>query len=218
MKILIFIFSLSLAPLYVVAANLSFGGDSRSFHVGEIREVDVLLDAEGTSLNVVAGTILFSSEMLSVDRIETDGSPVDIWIERPTVSSSGAITWSGMIPGGWSGVRGAFFTGVRPGTLFKIFFKVVRSGEPSFSFDGLIAKANDGSGADVAISGRQSFISLIDGNSNTSPLLVDSHFIALQQSTREGNQKDGMLWYAAIIIAGCVIFLYAARKIIHFLF
>ncbi len=205
-------------PSHAMAATLSFSGSNAPLHIGEERELSVLLDAEGVSLNAISGAILFPSEMLVVDHIDLGSSPVDIWVEEPAVRSSGVISWSGIVPGGWSGVRGAFFTGLRPGRLFKIVFRVVGAGAPAFSFQDLIAKANDGNGTAVDLVGRQSFISLIDGYSGASSSESDSLAVGPSQSTGDETSRRGILWYAAL---GCIIsllFAYAVKKISNRIF
>lgn len=87
-------------PFSAFAAELYFGvgqADANGVH-----EVTLILKAT-TPLNALEGTINVSPNT-DVGEISDAGSPVQFWIERPHLSpAKDKITFSGIIPGGFSG-------------------------------------------------------------------------------------------------------------------
>ena len=66
-------------PAFASAASLSMQGP-QSLRTGESAEFDVMLDSGGASLNAVEGTLAYSADLLSLDKVSVAGSPVDFWM------------------------------------------------------------------------------------------------------------------------------------------
>jgi len=207
------------APAFAV--SLSFQVPQATIHIGDEKEIDVMIDSQGTPINALGGTVAFPSDLLSLEKVDIGDSPIDAWIEKPTLDSDGKLSWSGIIAGGWNGTRGAFYDGTHPGVLFKLFFKAKAAGTPALSFEDLVAKANDGKGTDVYISGNQAMFPLTDGNtlgypSFTEPLPPSSQNEAssTEYSTSEESQSQSIMvpvLIAALAAAGLILF-YAKKK------
>lgn len=97
----------------------------------------VEVDTMGESVNAIEGMVFVKNS--SVGDIRIGGSSVLIWIERPTFDSEvGAIRFSGITPGGFSGKRELFV--------------VEGGGLPSdISFGEVVALKNDGKGTEVSV-------------------------------------------------------------------
>jgi hypothetical protein len=92
-------------PHFAVAAELSLGIGEKA--ADGSRDIVLLLQA-GAPVNALEGTVNvpLNAELLDI----TDaGSPVQFWIERPHLSDTkDKITFSGIIPGGFSGEAALF--------------------------------------------------------------------------------------------------------------
>lgn len=114
--------------------------------------IDVMLDTAGESLNAVSGSLAFPASLLSLDSSDTSHSLVNTWIVTPHEESAGLVVWSGITPGGFSGVRSPFYQGERPGRLFQLEFSVRQPGMATLSPQELVALLNDGQGTATSVS------------------------------------------------------------------
>lgn len=138
---------LCLSVMYAHAASIDISHITNSH--GEIL-VSVSLDPEGESINSVEGTISFPKEYVEVTSVSTTDSVVPLWLERPKVLTSidlsglSHIHFEGAIPGGFNGVRSAYYNGSKSGTLFSITLKSLKEGEILALLDGATLYLNDG--------------------------------------------------------------------------
>jgi hypothetical protein len=91
------------------AAAAVFEAQREQVQIGETFAVRVLLATDQRSINAVEGTIQFSKESLELREIRDGGSLVNLWMRKPTLHS-GAVSFSGVIPGGYAGDAGYLFT------------------------------------------------------------------------------------------------------------
>ncbi len=88
--------------------------------------VQVLLDAESDKISGVAGNFSFPSSLFDVESISIQSSIVSLWVEQPKISDEKYldgrthITFEGIFPGGYDGVRGAYYEGSKPGSLYTV--------------------------------------------------------------------------------------------------
>lgn len=88
--------------------------------------ITVYLDSEKDSVSGVAGTLTFPSDLFEVDSISTTGGVVSAWISSPRIPDEKYfdgrthITFEGIMPGGFSGVRSPYYDGIRPGSIFSV--------------------------------------------------------------------------------------------------
>lgn len=113
--------------------------------------VDVLLDPEGKSINALGTSVSFP-ETLSYDGSSDAGSVISAWVESPHLSSDGhSIVFSGIIPGGFSGLIDPFTPTVRkPGLIARLYFKGSLEGTFPLSVGTVESYLNDGKGTQQA--------------------------------------------------------------------
>ncbi len=110
----------------------------------------VSLDTEGVSANAVSGVISFPSDLLKVKSIDTTSSVISLWGTQPTETKERSfnvrtqITFEGIMPGGFVGVRSPYYQGERPGKILDIELTAIGNGEAYIMFDSVRVLANDG--------------------------------------------------------------------------
>lgn len=129
-------------PLAASAATLQFSLASKAAAIGQATTVRVIAASATEPMNAVSGTLLYPST-LSVAKIHTDGSIVDLWIREPS-ASSGRIDFEGVaLSPGYQGANG---------TIFTVVFIAKRAGEAKLSFTNAAILANDGLGSNIITS------------------------------------------------------------------
>lgn len=128
-------------PCATNAATFSFSLDKQIFATGDEFIATVAIDSESMGVNAAQGTISFSSDVLSVIKIDRAESVFNFWIQEPTFSNdTGKITFLG---GSTSGFTGSSLK------VFKVTFKIKGIGKSDITLtDGAIT-ASDGSGTNV---------------------------------------------------------------------
>jgi hypothetical protein len=137
------IFFLFAIPVF--AANISLESKSPDLALDQEFLVNVSLNTGGEYLNAVGGKLVFPAEILDVREVRDGNSAVNFWVEKPNVSQSGTILFSGITPGGLFGDKNF---------LFSVLFRVKVAGKGSIDFGDIKILKNDGNGtpADATIS------------------------------------------------------------------
>lgn len=101
--------SFSVLPAAAQAATFGFStlGDAA---IGQFFEVSVFLNSDYERINAVQGSVIFPDNVLYLKEIHDGNSIVNLWVERPRLSGPGKIFFSGIIPGGYMGVKGPLFS------------------------------------------------------------------------------------------------------------
>ncbi len=182
---ILFLFSSSVfaADIYLQSASLSVSEQ-------DLATVNVSINTSGTVINNVDATIVFPTDLLSVQSISTSGSILNLWVEQPSFSNNaGTISFDGGVPNpGYSGQGGKVIT---------IYFKAKKSGVATLSFQNGTIRANDGLGTDVTQ--NRNGISLTISSAASAPVapvapVVDNLPPApIITSIQTPNSKD---WYA----------------------
>ena len=160
--LLIFLFAFSLIAKNVSAATVTLKINKATINVGDTVAVDVYVDTEGQTLNVVEGSINVSSGLnnISIKELSTANSALNYWVRNPSWSEKdGIISFIGGIPGGFK--QGS-------AQIFRIYLTAKESGEVVFTPAQMKAYANDGLASPVSVS----FLPLsikIDGLTKTIP-------------------------------------------------
>ncbi|KKT12946.1 MAG: hypothetical protein UV95_C0005G0014 [Candidatus Falkowbacteria bacterium GW2011_GWF2_43_32] len=123
----------------VSAAEVFFGADSTTVSVDDELTVDVFLNTEDEDINAVAGRILISEIFWQLKEIKDGDSIINFWAERPQFVR-GEISFSGVIPGGYSGQKGLIFSAV---------FRARQAGESIMAIQNAQALLNDGQGTET---------------------------------------------------------------------
>ncbi|MDB5266280.1 MAG: hypothetical protein JWN89_95 [Parcubacteria group bacterium] len=150
-KILILCF-LALAPFIVRAAEFSSVVNSgKNVEARTAFSVELLLEPKGT-VNGIQGTVILPVG-LSVADIRFDRSIIPLWVESPHAIRSGdheEIVFSGLVPGGFSGLLSPYYHGSRPGTLFTIRATALNEGVYEILFKGM-TYLQDGQGTESSV-------------------------------------------------------------------
>jgi hypothetical protein len=123
--------------------------------------VDVVIDPQGKSFNAIQGTIVFSNDNLSLVRTETGSSNVTFFVDPPTLKGN-TITFSGIIPGGFSGLINPFDpTHPGPAEIVRLVFMGKAAGEAQIIATGMTIADNDGQGTLETVPDQRSFLSIL---------------------------------------------------------
>lgn len=129
-----------LVPVITDAAVLSIFPERESATVGESVRLEVGINTEGERVNTVQALVLLSPE-LSVVGVETGGSLIDLWIEKPTYNE-GMVRFTGGFARGFAG----------RGLIGSIIVKPTSVGEAVATFDqSSLALLHDGAGTSVTL-------------------------------------------------------------------
>ena len=141
---------------------------------GDFISISVMLDTEGENINAMAGTLTFDTDLLSNPTIYDKKSIVKNWIESPYLdaTTSKSISWAGIVPGGFSGVRSGLYKGTRPGELFRFIFSKIKSGTTTIILKDLDLRLNDGLATSVPVSDQSFNISFTQNNTDTNKVLT----------------------------------------------
>lgn len=106
--------------------------------------VQVFLDGEGDVMSGISGNFSYDAELFNVQNISTESSVVSLWIKQPTVSNEiyldgrTHVTFEGIFPGGYMGVRSPYYEGMRPGKVFTITLIPKNKGVGNFVVDDIV--------------------------------------------------------------------------------
>jgi len=141
---------------------------------GDFISISIMLDTEGENINAMAGTLTFDTEFLSNPTIYTKKSIINNWIESPYLdaTTSKSISWAGIVPGGFGGVRSGLYKGTRPGELFRIIFYKLKSGTTTVTIKDLDLRINDGLATPVLVSDKSFNISTTQENTDTDNIKI----------------------------------------------
>jgi hypothetical protein len=130
-------------------ARLSIILNKAEARAGELVEARVMLDTQGASVNALEGSVAIPKGLDFVS-LRDGASFVSVWIDRP-VFRSGEVSFSGIVPGGYAGDIGPYWSGMRPGEVFTVVLRAKAEGSRaiSVSLDHLLA--NDGAGTSLAV-------------------------------------------------------------------
>lgn len=125
-----------LVALPAFAANLYFSGE-QEFAVGSQFNIDLIINTEGEAINAIEGSITFQNDFLEVKEFSDGDSIINFWLQKPKLTPSNQISFSGITPGGYNGNQGK---------VFSIMFQSLKEGEADINFSNLKILLNDGSG------------------------------------------------------------------------
>ena len=146
-KLLVILFFLVflLSAKYVSAAELSLSSDSKDVNIGNTIAVDVLINTEGESINVVDGNITIPNglDLIEIKELSSANSALNQWVRTPSWSKKdGTISFIGGLPGGLN---------QKSANLFRIFFTARSLGQVTFSPSDIKVYANDGKATLVGV-------------------------------------------------------------------
>ncbi len=122
------------------AAELSIINNYQAINIGQEFEVVVYLNTENEKINALSGKIIFPEQYLELVRIKNNDSVINFWIEMPSLSQPGEVSFSGIIPGGLEDNRSK---------IFSLIFRAKSAGSEQVSISDFSALLNDGQGTAV---------------------------------------------------------------------
>ncbi len=147
-KILILTLLAGCLPSVVFAGIISTQPQSLSAPLQDSFTVSILLNSEDESLNAVEGSISVHSSLGDVLSVTDSGSIVTYWVNPPKWDNqSRTISFSGTIPGGYSGNAGILFSLVLPAYSGQNFSNAI-------TFNSISALRNDGLGSSARITSK----------------------------------------------------------------
>lgn len=118
--------------------------------------VFVYLDSEKDTVSGISGSFTFPSDLFDLDSISTTNGVVSTWMSSPHIAQEKYfdgkthITFEGIIPGGFSGVRSPYYKGFKPGLIFKVNLIPKNKGFGNFVLENIELHAYDESATKLA--------------------------------------------------------------------
>jgi hypothetical protein len=109
--------------------------------------VQFFLDPEQDTISGISGNFSYDTDLFTLSDISTESSIVSLWITQPSLSeeknidSRIHITFEGIFPGGYDGVRSPYYNGVRPGRIFAVTLIPKNKGTGTFIVDDIALNA-----------------------------------------------------------------------------
>lgn len=118
--------------------------------------VDVMIDTQNQSINALGGNLSFDSSVLGNPSIHTEDSIINNWITVPNVeelhsTNIQSISWAGIIPNGFTGLRDISNQNIKNGRVFRVVFTPLVKKNTHISVEDIDLKANDGFGTTIPI-------------------------------------------------------------------
>lgn len=124
--LLAFIFCILVArPRIAAAATLRLSFDGTTFTTNGQAIIHLLLLPSDQKINALAGEVSVLSGNASFKEIQTGNSIISVWLELPHLTDH-SITFSGIIPGGFSGIYSPFEKTTQPGTILTTSLNVTQ--------------------------------------------------------------------------------------------
>jgi len=153
-----------LIPSSTSAALVEVTTISSSVGVGETFTADVSLYTEGEMVNAVEGAVIVPVSM-DVVEIRFSRSIVPYWIETPSESSPGQISFAGLLPGGY---LNAGTDEVSKGNLFSLVLRAREEGVATLSVSpATSAYLNDGEGTSLSVQEGNATVEISEDVSGT---------------------------------------------------
>lgn len=130
----------------VSAVSIYFFPEKLEAKDGVKFSVDLMIDAADLDINTLAGQIVLPENLRLVDVYQGD-SIVNFWLESPELISDNRLGFSGIVPGGFSGVLSP--SGMLPGKVLTLVLQSTEQSSQELSLDEVEVYLNDGHGTEV---------------------------------------------------------------------
>src|SRR6266567_4204912 len=107
-------------PLGANAASMKIEPLSPQVGVGQLAAFTMYVDTQGADINAFEGLVGYDAKKLEFKRVADGDSIITTWLKKLSVSESGKLAFSGIIPGGYNGGKGKLVT---------VYFTVRATGE-----------------------------------------------------------------------------------------
>jgi len=147
MRFLILILILFSIASTASAAELRLESSDFSVKTGDVFEVFMYILPKEERVNAVEGLIEIEGSSVEVEDITMDDSIISAWIQR---ASNDSLSFSGIVAGGFSGVRSPYTSKVGPGKILTIRMKALSPGKSVISISDPKVLLADGLGSSVS--------------------------------------------------------------------
>lgn len=167
-KIFIGCIALSAMVLSSYASQISIVAPNKTLSNRMPVVVQFLLDPEEDTISGISGNFSFPSEMFTLDSISVDSSVVTLWVNQPAVSyekyldNRTHVTFEGIFPGGYDGVRSPYYQGKKSGILFSVALTPKSKGNGTLLLDDIILHAFDSQATSLPIASLTKLITVPD--------------------------------------------------------
>lgn len=158
--LLFFLIALAFPFAFAHAASLSVVASNVAPEIGQPIRVDVALDTQGDDANAIQGEVVFPAAQFQVRNITDGSSPFSFWIEAPTETVSGTVSFSGIVPDGFEGAASSVVT---------VWLLPTASGPATISLNDMELLRNDGQGSPIAITTTPATILVSALTASTTP-------------------------------------------------
>lgn len=158
LKLSIVVFTFLTFTYNVQASSLNVSLDKGEVKTGNISHVSVILDTKGSQINTVEGDLVYDTNLLKIEQINTGDSFISFWIEKPTMNNNGTIHFAGLVPGGLS---------IQEGNVFSVLFRGLNEGEGNISLSNIGLFLNDGQGSKDEASLQNATVKVVKNTEGT---------------------------------------------------
>lgn len=196
MRKILFIFAVSLLFGAVLtqsaqAAEFSVRSEVQRLSVGDEVTLDILLDTEGEQINAFEGNVTLPDK-LKIESLRDGSSLASLWVDAPRIATRHNVTFSGIIPGGYTGNNAV---------LFSLIARAVQEGTGTVAWGGLRTLLNDGKGSTTPASGTSLAYTVLGTSTMPAPSAPSDSVPPEPFSvvlTRDPNIFDGK-WFAVFV-------------------
>lgn len=203
----IIICSLVVVTTQAYAARVYLKADSVASPDGRPVAVTVYLDGEGDVISSLSGSFSYPAELFDLDNVSTKDGVISTWITSPQLSNEKSfdgrthITFAGVIPGGFGGVRSPAYAGVRPGTLFTVKLIPKAEGRGNLLLSELEMHAYDAKGTTLKSENSESLITVPNLIKKIDKKVEDPIFIKSETLKAEISRNKFVYnnaWYVSV--------------------
>jgi hypothetical protein len=124
-------------------SNVQITTNKNTLPVNDLMVVEINANSNGETINGIEGEFVYDSNLLTPEKIQIGDSFINLWVEKPNISSPGHINFSGIIPGGIV---------LNNNNIFSIIFRANKNGQDTLTISNLKLLINDGSGTSLDVS------------------------------------------------------------------
>jgi hypothetical protein len=131
------------------AASLSVVANRSVVMIGQPFRVDIALNTQGDDANAIQGQLNFPASQFAIQNILDGQSPFSFWIQAPALTTSGTVSFSGIVPSGFEGAASS---------VISLWLMPLASGTGVVSLDNVQLLRNDGQGTLISLATRDASI------------------------------------------------------------
>ncbi len=150
---------------------------------------DVMIDPQGETINAISGKLPIPNNLLITQSVSTIDSVVLNWLTAPnestkiTQGNQEIISFEGIIPGGFKGIMGPYYKGLKAGKLFTIILKPIKKGEATLSLNDVTVLLNDGLGSKDKVETTPATFSITDQELSHKDTTVNKNKVEVKTDT-----------------------------------